>query len=122
MSYALELGKLFKSRIVCLHAFLLPSFATLQTLQTLRKDLSPNADEMLGKARKMGEARGVQIEGKTVETSRSVVVAIVDFADKEKADLIIMGTSGTSGMGKLMLGSVAAGTVSSAHCPVLAVR
>ncbi len=77
---------------------------------------------MLGKAREMGEAIGVQIEGKTVETSRSVVMAIVDFADKEKADLIVMGTSGTSGMGKLMLGSVAAGTVSSAHCPVLAVR
>ncbi len=90
MSYALELGKLFKSRIVCLRAFLLPSFATPQTLQTLRKDLSPKADEMLGKARKMGEARGVQIEGKTVETSRSVVMAIVDFADKEKVDLIVM--------------------------------
>ncbi len=77
---------------------------------------------MLGKARKIGEARGVQIEGNTVETNRSVVIAIVDFADKEKADLIVVGTRGTSEMGKLMLGSVAAGTVSSAHCPVLAVR
>lgn len=122
MSYAVELGKLSKSRILCLHAFLLPSFATSQTLQTLRKDLSPKADEMLGKARKIGEARGVQIEGNTVETNRSVVIAIVDFADKEKADLIVVGTRGTSEMGKLMLGSVAAGTVSSAHCPVLAVR
>jgi len=122
VAYAIELGKLAKSRIICLHVLLLPSFATTQTLQTLRKDLSPKSDEMLARARKMAVEREVQIEGKIVETSRSVVMAIVDSADKDKADLIIVGTSGTSGMGKLMLGSVAAGTVSSAHCPVLAVR
>lgn len=122
VNYAIELGKLSKSRIICLHALLLPSFATAQTLQALRRELSSKADEMLGKARRMGEAGGAQIEEKTVETNRSVVTAIVDFAESEKAELIIVGTSGTSGMGKLMLGSVAAGTVSSAKCPVLAVR
>ena len=44
------------------------------------------------------------------------------YAEKEKMDLIILGTGGESGFKKLLLGSVASGVVKYAHCPVMVVK
>ncbi len=47
---------------------------------------------------------------------------IVDFADHNAIDLIVMGTHGRSGVAHLALGSVTEKVVRHAHCPVLTVR
>lgn len=52
----------------------------------------------------------------------SIVGEIVGFADKEKVDLIILGTRGRTGFQKLLLGSVAEGVVNHSSCPVMIVR
>jgi nucleotide-binding universal stress UspA family protein len=52
----------------------------------------------------------------------SIVGEIVGFADKEKVDLIILGTRGRTGFKKLLLGSVAEGVVNHSSCPVMIVR
>ncbi len=122
VGYAVQMARLTGSELVSLHVILLPSYATPKTLEVLRKDLSSKADDILSKVRAAAEASGLAMKGEVVETNRSVVMAIVEFAEQEKADLIILGTRGTSGVAKLMLGSVAAGVVSFAHCPVLAIR
>jgi nucleotide-binding universal stress UspA family protein len=44
------------------------------------------------------------------------------YAEKEKVDLIVLGTRGQSGFKKLLLGSVASGVVKYAHCPVMVVK
>jgi len=44
---------------------------------------------------------------------------IVEHAAKTKADLIILGTHGRSGLGHALLGSIAEKVVQHAHCPVL---
>ena len=54
--------------------------------------------------------------------SSSVVGAIIDFAEKENIDLIVVGTRGRSGLKRLLLGSVASGIVNYAHCPVMIVK
>jgi len=51
---------------------------------------------------------------------RRYIRAII--AEKEKVDLIVVGTRGRSGFKKLLLGSVASGVVNYAHCPVLIVK
>jgi nucleotide-binding universal stress UspA family protein len=43
---------------------------------------------------------------------------IVALAAKEKADLIVMGTHGRTGLGRLLMGSVAEAVVRRASCPV----
>ena len=48
--------------------------------------------------------------------------AIVDWASRLSADLIVMGSHGRTGMAHLMLGSVAEAVVRTAQCPVLTVR
>lgn len=47
---------------------------------------------------------------------------IVQKAEKERADLIVMSTHGRTGIEKLMLGSVTAKVVARATCPVLSIR
>jgi universal stress protein A len=48
--------------------------------------------------------------------------AIVEFAKREKADLIVMGTHGRSGFEHAFFGSVAERVLRRAPCPVLVVR
>jgi nucleotide-binding universal stress UspA family protein len=47
---------------------------------------------------------------------------ILDEAQESKADLIVMGTHGRSGLGRLLMGSVAEAVVRKAVCPVLTVK
>jgi universal stress protein A len=47
---------------------------------------------------------------------------IVGLAEKEEADLIVMGTHGRTGLMRLLMGSVAEAVVRHAPCPVLTVR
>jgi len=47
---------------------------------------------------------------------------IIKFANKEKVDLIIMGTHGRKGVGRVLFGSTAAQVVRNAQCPVIAIR
>ena len=65
---------------------------------------------------------GVDARGEVIEPVSSTVGAIVEFAEKEKVDVIVMGTRGLGGFKKLLLGSVSTGVVSHAHCSVLVIR
>ena len=47
---------------------------------------------------------------------------IIDSAARWHADLILLGSRGHKGMGRLLLGSVAESVVRHAHCSVLVVR
>jgi nucleotide-binding universal stress UspA family protein len=55
-------------------------------------------------------------------TSNAPAVAIVDYAGRERIDLIITGTHGRGGVAHLLMGSVAERVVRTAPCPVLTVR
>jgi nucleotide-binding universal stress UspA family protein len=57
-----------------------------------------------------------------VLSDRSTAHGIVDYARQEKVDLIVMGTHGRGGAGRLWLGSVAERVLRTASCPVLTVR
>jgi nucleotide-binding universal stress UspA family protein len=47
--------------------------------------------------------------------------SIVDHARAEQMDLLVLGTHGQGGLRRLLVGSVASGVASQAHCPVLLV-
>ena len=48
--------------------------------------------------------------------------AIIRVANEVKADLIVMGTQGRTGLDRLLIGSVARSVMRKAHCPVLTVK
>lgn len=53
---------------------------------------------------------------------RTITAAITDVARDEHADLIVMSTHGRSGLGRVLMGSVAEGVIHCAPAPVMLVR
>ena len=51
----------------------------------------------------------------------NTIDSIINFSGKENIDMIIMGTTGASGLKKLFMGSVAAGTIAKTKIPVLTI-
>ena len=56
------------------------------------------------------------------DPSSTVEWIIINYAERESVDLIVMGTRGKSGFKRPLLGSVASGVLSYAHCPVMILR
>lgn len=66
--------------------------------------------------REQRRARGI------VLASNAPATAIVEYAEEEGVDLIVLGTHGRSAVAHLLVGSVAERVVRTASCPVLTVR
>lgn len=52
----------------------------------------------------------------------SPVIEILDFAEQENIDLIVMASHGRTGLSRLLMGSIAEGVMRKAQCPVLVVK
>jgi nucleotide-binding universal stress UspA family protein len=87
-------------------------------LETQKKDVKKWFDEIKNKLK----SANIPVMDKIIISASSIVGEIVGFADKEKVDLIILGTRGRTGFKKLLLGSVAEGVVTHSSCPVMVVR
>jgi nucleotide-binding universal stress UspA family protein len=61
-------------------------------------------------------------EIKVLVATKSVPVEILDYAEKNKIDFIVVGTSGKTGPERVLLGSVASHIITHAQCPILVVR
>ena len=72
------------------------------------------------------KAKTVGIESKTkilmIPRTEGTVKPILKYAEDEEIDLIVVGTRGRTGIKKMLLGSVASGVVTYAHCPVIIVK
>jgi nucleotide-binding universal stress UspA family protein len=85
-------------------------------LADIRMDARRRLGRLVAEARKKGvRAKGLALEGIPHER-------IVRAARSARADLIVLGTHGRTGLGRVFLGSVAARVVTLAPCPVLTVR
>lgn len=63
---------------------------------------------------------GVKVEHQLEEGTPEDMIALI--AEDYGCDLIVMGTHGRKGLGRLLMGSVAERVLRTAPCPVLAVR
>lgn len=64
----------------------------------------------------------VRSEILTTPQTNNIASSIIEFAENEEVDLIVVGTRGASGVKRMLLGSVASAVVTFAHCPVLVVK
>jgi nucleotide-binding universal stress UspA family protein len=62
------------------------------------------------------------IKTELVITRSSIESAIVDYAKRNRIDLIVIGTAGHSGFRKLIPGDVASGVIKHSHCPVMMIK
>jgi nucleotide-binding universal stress UspA family protein len=68
------------------------------------------------------ENSNIKISMKVLLTGIAIYGEVIQFAQQENIDLIVIGTRGRSGIKKLLLGSTASGVVTYANCPVLVTK
>jgi nucleotide-binding universal stress UspA family protein len=85
-------------------------------------DARKDADKWFERIGKEAETQGVKTVAEVRATSISIVGEIVDYAEINNVDLIVIGTRGQGGFTKMVMGSVATGVVNYSPCPVLVVR
>jgi nucleotide-binding universal stress UspA family protein len=88
----------------------------------LLESMKKRGEELLAKAAELIRSLGVTDVKTVLATAPSPAQEIVAFAEKEKADLIIIGSRGRNATQRFHIGSVAANVVSHAPCCVYVVK
>jgi nucleotide-binding universal stress UspA family protein len=125
---AIDVAEKYGAQIIIIHVVNIDQY--LQSIGVYRlsypdsikkriEDAKNEAAKWFNEIQRNAEQRKVPATFEVADTALSVVGAIVNYAEREKADLIVIGTRGRSGFTKLLLGSVASGVVTYAPCPVL---
>lgn len=129
-NYAISLAEKYKAQLIIMNVLHLrtlrqmsSSFITAPTFGLEEgKKLKEDAKKWLEDIRKKAEQKGLVSKTKIIEEATSIVGTIVEFAENEMVDLIVVGTRGITGFRRMLLGSVAQGVLVYSHCPVLVVR
>jgi nucleotide-binding universal stress UspA family protein len=79
-------------------------------------------EKHVDKVKQKASEENVKVKTDVVIGISSVVKEIIEYAEKNRIDMIIIGSRGLSGIKKMLLGSVASGVVTYAHCPVLVAK
>jgi nucleotide-binding universal stress UspA family protein len=88
----------------------------------LLESLKRRGEDLLAKARDQMKSHGVADISTVLATADSPAQEILAFAEKEKIDLIIIGSRGKSATARFLLGSVASNVVKYSHCCVYVVK
>ena len=127
--YALELAKSFGAQLYAVTVTYIPASDHLSQKEVLSKSLVENSNNSVKDAGNWFEsfnqnAKEVNIQLKTelINSTRPVDYVILEYAEEQKIDLIVVGTRGRTGFKKLMLGNIASSIVTYAHCPVVVVK
>jgi nucleotide-binding universal stress UspA family protein len=89
----------------------------IQNVKEESKDWFNKIEDMVKK-----ENPNIKLSTKVIVTGVAIYGEIIQYAEKESIDLIVIGTRGKSGVKKLLLGSTASGVVTYANCPVLVTK
>lgn len=106
------------ARLILLHVAELPAMVAAEGVLMHPVDFDPNQE------RERLDAVAIT-PGVDAERTFVLGVAVDDIlrvAAERKCDLIVIGTHGRTGLGRLVMGSVAESIIRKAPCPVLSVR
>jgi nucleotide-binding universal stress UspA family protein len=126
--YAIEMAKKDGAQIIALTVNRIPlSSYGLATPQEEVKQSKDNEEmqefkEWLDKISQNAKQNSVQLKKEIINSQMSVEAAIVEYAESEGVDLIVVGTRGNSGIKNMLIGSIASGVVKYATCPVMVVK
>lgn len=121
----LEMAKKYEAKVVAIYISFIPNYLRrlpqyaweelqvydVEQMQEWLKDIVIQANQ-----------QNIQFKTLVRETTSSVVKEIIDVADEERVDLIVVGSTGKSRLDRMLVGSVAQGVMTNAKCSVLLVR
>ena len=124
LDLAIALAKEQGAEIHLVHAYELPAAVAMAygvaIPQTVWEGVQEAASERLQQG--LARVKKAGVSGKTHLVTGPAADAITSAAAAQKADLIVMGTRGLTGLKHVLLGSVAERVLRTAPCPVLTVK
>jgi nucleotide-binding universal stress UspA family protein len=124
LSNAFELAQTFGATLALLHVVEPSPYLGEFTPPTMGEDLLDDLEQQARAklARILPEAQQAKIEMPRSVVMGSPSLKIVETAEAEHVDLIVMATHGPTGLSHLLIGSVTERVVHTAPCPVLTIR
>ena len=128
--YALELAKSFGAQLYAVTVTYIPASDHQSQKEVLSKSLvedssnnsMKDAGNWIENFTQNAKEDNIQLKTELINSARPVDYVILEYAEEQKIDLIVVGTKGRTGFKKLMLGSIASSIVTYAHCPVMVVK
>jgi nucleotide-binding universal stress UspA family protein len=129
-TYAIDLAKRNEAELIVLYIvsripFISDSqfgYANIGSMKEIGTVGKEKGQQEVEKVKLKATKKKVRVKTDVLIKYTSVVKEIVEYAEKKKIDMIVIGSRGMTGFEKLLLGSVASGVVTHAHCPVLVVK
>lgn len=126
---AIDLAKRFEAELIAIHV-IDPRYSHLETALSPRPGRLKEAvmlamekgKQNLDKVKQNATEKNVRVKTDIIVGRTSVANEIVEYAEKENINIIIIGSRGISGFKRMLLGSVANEVVTYAHCPVFVVK
>jgi len=129
--YAIDLAKSFGAHLYAITVTCIPASDNLSQKDVINKSLIENnidnndrkdAGKWFESFTQNAKENDIQLKTELINSARSVDYVILEYAERQKIDLIMVGTRGRTGFKKLLLGSIASSIVTYAHCPVMVVK
>lgn len=123
IEYGIELAKKTGGKIIVGYVLDTAAFSSIPMdagWEMMYEVMKKEADEAVDYVNQLTETEGIEIEKVILEGHPSH--EIIEYAQENKMDIIIMGTLGKSGLDRFLLGSVAEKVIRNSIVPVLVVR
>jgi nucleotide-binding universal stress UspA family protein len=132
--YALAMAKKYDAELFSLtiintqpwfYSSTLYGWASPETMEKVHESDIRHAQTWLDQVKETAENDGVRSQTKILlvpYTETSTSGAIINYAEENHIDLIVIGTRGHSGLKKMLLGSVALAVLTYSHSPVLVIK
>ena len=123
---AIEIAKLSGAKLYAVHVITLGAYYPITTSRDaewkkeMKEQLITESKEATAYVENAGRVANVEVESVILEGSPAE--ELVDFAEKNDIDLIVMGTQGKTGILRFLIGSVAENVVRYSKKTVLVVR
>ncbi len=121
--HAVALAKSTSGTLIAMHVIPPIDITDIETFKpdTLQQGLRREGEKILSEVKGLAEKEGVQVQTRIEDGVP--YEKICEVAGDSGADLIIMGSHGRTGIGKVFIGSVTERVISKAKCcPVLVVK
>jgi Universal stress protein UspA and related nucleotide-binding proteins len=124
VSYGISFAKTIDAEVYALYVISTQQAVTTRTVKGWSKDfeeyLENKGKTAIADVEKLGQEAGVKI--KPVLLKGIPAEKILEFAEENNIDLIVVGTHGLTGIKRFLIGSVAENVVRHSKIPVMVVR
>ncbi|HEY6534446.1 MAG TPA: universal stress protein [Candidatus Nitrosocosmicus sp.] len=129
--FAIDFAKFYKANLYAITVTYIPESKQITQKEVISKSLTEdnidndavkNAEDWFDRFVNKVKENNIQLKTELINSVRPVDYVIIEYAEEEKIDLIIVGTKGRTGFKKLFLGSIASSIITYAHCPVMVIK